>query len=161
MMKGGRGPERAPYSIMNVEIYKNLSENSVIGKTKTLVYQTQCEIKGESSIINPVLILQYNEQLFASNYVYIPAWSRYYFIDDVRVLTGGRVEVSLSVDVLESFKDSILELNVILSDTEQTGLNNYLPSESFVINCKHKTDIVNFSNGLLDNGEYILITAGG
>ena len=146
---------------MNVEIYKNLSENSVIGKNKTLVYQTPCEIKGESSIINPVLILQYNEQLFSSNYVYIPAWSRYYFIDDVRVLTGGRVEASLSVDVLESFKDAILELDVILSDTEQTGLNNYLPSESFVVNCKHKTDIVNFSNGLLDNGEYILITAGG
>ena len=160
-MKGGRGPERVPDSIMNVEIYKNISENSVIGKTKTLVYQTPCEIKGESSIINPVLILQYNEQLFSSNYVYIPAWSRYYFIDDIRVLTGGRVEVSLSVDVLESFKDSILELNVILSDTEQTGLNNYLPSESFVVNCKNKTDIVNFSNGLLDNGEYILITAGG
>lgn len=146
---------------MNVEIYKNLSENSVIGKIKTLVYSTECDIKGESSIINPVLILKYNEKIFESNYIYIPAWSRYYFIDDVRVLTGGRVEVSLSVDVLESFKDSILELNVILSDTEQTGLNNYLPSESFVVNCKHKTDIVNFSNGLLDNGEYILITAGG
>lgn len=155
------GARKGPDSVMNIEIYKNLSENSVIGKDKTLVYQTPCEIKGESSIINPILILQYNEQLFASNYVYIPAWSRYYFIDDVRVLTGGRVEVSLSVDVLESFKDSILELNVILSDTEQTGLNNYLPSESFVVNCKHKTDIVNFSNGLLDNGEYILITAGG
>ena len=160
MTRGG-GDRKVPYSIMNVEIYKNLSENSVIGKTKTLVYQTPCEIKGESSIINPVLILQYNEQLFSSNYVYIPSWSRYYFIDDVRVLTGGRVEISLSVDVLESFKDAILELNVILSDTEQTGLNRYLPSESFVVNCKHKTDIVNFSNGLLDNGEYILITAGG
>ena len=146
---------------MKVEIYKNLSENSVIGKSKTLVYETECEIRGESSIINPVLILQYNEQIFASNYVYIPTWGRYYFIDDVRVMTGGRVEVSLSVDVLESFKASILELNVILADTEQTGLNNYLPSESFVANCKHKTDIVNFSNGLLNNGEYILITAGG
>ena len=160
-MKGGGGPKGPPFSIMKVEIYKNLSENSVIGKNKTLVYETECEIKGESSIINPVLSLQYNEQVFASNYVYIPAWGRYYFIDDVRVMTGGRVEVSLSVDVLESFKVPILELNVILSDTEQTGLNNYLPSESFVVNCKHKTDIINFSNGLSDNGEFILITAGG
>lgn len=146
---------------MKVEIYKNLSENSVIGKIKTLIYSTECDIKGESSIINPVLILKYNEKIFESNYIYIPTWKRYYFIDDVRVMTGGRVEVSLSVDVLESFKDSILELNVILGDTEKTGRNNYLPSESFVVNCKHKTDIVNFSSGLLDNGEYILITAGG
>lgn len=151
----------APVSFMTVELYKNVSENAVIGKNKTLVYQTSCEIKGESSIINPVLILQYTEQLFGSNYVYIPAWGRYYFIDDVRVLPGGRAELSLSVDVLESFKTSILELNVILSDTEQTGVNRYLPSESFVVNCKSKTDIVNFSNGLLDNGEFILITAGG
>lgn len=160
-MRKEEGARRGPRSFMTVELYKNLSENNVIGKTKTLVYQAECEIKGESSVINPVLILQYNEQIFTSNYVSIPAWSRYYFIDDVRVMTGGRVEVSLSVDVLESFKDSILGLNVILSDTEQTGVNRYLPSESFVTNCKSKTDIVNFSSGLLDNGEYILITAGG
>lgn len=160
-MKGGRGPERVPVSFMTVELYKNLSENEVIGKSKTLVYSTECEIKAESSVINPILILRYNEQIFGTNYVYIPAWGRYYFIDDISVMPGGRVEVAMAVDVLESFKDSILELNVILSDTEQTGVNNYLPSESFVVNCKSKTDIVNFSNGLLDNGEYILITAGG
>ena len=146
---------------MTVEIYKNLSENSVIGKTKTLVYSTECDIKGESSIINSVLILKYNEKIFESNYVYIPTWKRYYFIDDVRVMTGGRVEVSLSVDVLESFKDSILELNVILGDTETTGVNKYLNSESFVTNCKTKTDIINFPRGLSDNGTYILITSGG
>lgn len=146
---------------MNIEIYKNLSENSVIGKIKTLVYQTPCEIKGESSIINPVLILKYNEKIFESNYIYIPTWKRFYFIDDVRVMTGGRIEVSLSVDPLESFKDDILELYVILGDTEATGVNKYLQSESFVTNCKTKTDIINFPRGLSDNGTYILITSGG
>ena len=118
-------------------------------------------IKGESSIINPTLILEYKVPLIGVNYVFIPDWNRYYFLNDMRVATGGRCEIDLSVDVLQSFKEQILKCGVILSDTEMTGVNNYLPSESFVVNCKHKTDIVNFSNGLLDNGEYILITAGG
>lgn len=156
-----RGTEGSPVSFMTVEIYKNLSENNTIGKKKTLVYSTECDIKGESSIINPSLILKHNEKISESDYIYIPTWKRYYFIDDVRTMTGGRVEVSLSVDPLESFKDWILELNVILGDTEQTGVNKYLNSDSFVTNCKTKTDIVNFPRGLSENGTYILITSGG
>ena len=44
---------------------------------------------------------------------------------------------------------------------EQVEADNYLVSESWVSKVKTKTDILQFSNGLLDSGEYILITAGG
>ena len=146
---------------MTIQLCKTADENNVINKTIAIVDTVNATIKGDSSIINPTLILEYKTPLIGINYVFVPDWNRYYFVKDMKAATGGRYEIDLSVDVLQSFKEQILKCGVILSDTEQTGLNNYLPSESFVVNCKHKTDIVNFSNGLLDNGEYILITAGG
>ena len=146
---------------MTIQLCNTADENNVINKTIATIDTVTATIKGDSSIINPTLILEYKTPLIGVNYVFIPDWNRYYFVKDMRVVTGGRYEIDLSVDVLQSFKEQILKCGVILSDTEQTGLNKYLPSESFVVNCKHKTDIVNFSNGLLDNGEYILITAGG
>lgn len=146
---------------MTIQLCNTTDENNVINKTIATVDTVTATIKSNSSIINPTLILEYKVPLIGVNYVFIPDWNRYYFVKDMIVTTGGRYEIDLSVDVLQSFKDKILKCGVILSDTEQTGLNNYLPSESFVVNCKHKTDVVNFSNGLLDNGEYILITAGG
>ena len=65
------------------------------------------------------------------------------------------------VDVLESFKTDIKNLSVILLNTQNVGVNNYLPSPVFRNNVKAKTDIINFPSGLNDTGEFILITAGG
>lgn len=146
---------------MTIQLCDTADKNNVINKTIATIDTVAATIKGESSIINPTLILEYKNPLIGVNYVFIPDWNRYYFVRDIKVATGGRYEIDLSVDVLQSFKEQILKCGVILSDTEQTGVNKYLPSDSFVVNCKSKTDIVNFSGGLLDNGEYILITAGG
>ena len=59
-----------------------------------------------------------------------------------------------------SFKDSILASRVLVNKSESNG-NNYLSGSNWVSNCKAKTDIISFSGGLLNDGQYILITAGG
>ena len=146
---------------MTIQLCSTLDENNVINKTIDTIENVNATIKDDSSIINPTIILTYKSTMASINYVYIPDWKRYYFVRDIRVLTGGRYEIDLYIDVLQSFKTEILACGCILSDTEQTGIDNYLPSDGIVPNCKSKTDIINFSNGLLDNGEYILITAGG
>lgn len=151
-----------------VNLYYNASENKVIGKTITLLGTLDCIFKDAVSIEHPVLIVSnitmsitgetYLDDL---NYLYIPKFNRYYYVDEIKTLTGGRYEIRCSVDVLESFRDDILNLNVILDHSENLGANMYLDSPVWVNNCKAKTDIINFSNGLLDTGEYILITVGG
>lgn len=66
----------------------------------------------------------------------------------------------MHVDVLESFKNEILSQNCII-EKSTLGFDLYLPDENLITQVKTKTDIVNFPNGLLDTGEFILITAGG
>jgi len=67
--------------------------------------ELECNIKAPSSIINPVLEVGTVSPI-AYNYCYIPAFNRYYFIDDI-VFNRGIWVLSCSVDVLASFKSEI------------------------------------------------------
>ena len=66
----------------------------------------------------------------------------------------------MSVDVLETYKNSILGLSAII-DNSTSNNDNYMPSNLWVSKVKTKTDVINFPSGLDDTGSYILITAGG
>ena len=145
---------------MNIILYVNNSEKNKIGKNLTNDFSLSGTLRDATDIINPVILVELNE-IANYNYCYISNFKRYYFITDITVIRTGLYAISLSVDVLESFKSEIKNLSVILLNTENVGLNNYLPSQVFRNNVKSKTDILNFPNGLNDSGEFILITAGG
>lgn len=145
---------------MNIILYVNNSEKNKIGKNLTNDFSLSGTLRDATDIINPIILVELNE-IANYNYCYISNFKRYYFITDITVIRTGLYAISLSVDVLESFKSDIKNLSVILLNTENVGLNNYLPSQVFRNNVKSKTDILNFPNGLNDSGEFILITAGG
>ena len=67
-------------------------------------------------------------------------------------------DISLKSDPLKSF--NLGSVTGVVIEAQNIG-NNYLEHRHFVRNVKSKTDILPFSSGLLDSGEYILITAGG
>lgn len=145
---------------MNLTLYVNNSEKNKIGKNITNDFNLSGTLRDATNIINPVILIELNE-IGNYNYCYIPDFNRYYFITDITVIRTGLFAISLMVDVLESFQTSIKNLSVILLNTQNVGVNNYLPSQVFCNNVKAKTDIINFPNGLNDSGEFILITAGG
>ena len=145
---------------MNLTLYVNNSEKNRIGKNLTNDFSLSGTLRDATNIINPVILIELNE-ICNYNYCYIPDFNRYYFITDITVIRTGLFAISLMVDVLESFQTDIKNLSVILLNTQNVGINNYLSSQVFCNNVKSKTDILNFPNGLNDSGEFILITAGG
>ena len=60
-----------------------------------------------------------------------------------------------------SFKVQILNLDIIAEQSTSPDEESYMQGEMWQSTVKTKTDIINFPNGLLENGEYILITSGG
>lgn len=74
-------------------------------------------LKDECNLLHPTLILQVKRvhdkvtvdgyDLNTVNYVYIPTWNRYYWLDNMTFLDAERVEITLSVDVLASYKKDI------------------------------------------------------
>lgn len=145
---------------MDITFYINNSEKNKISKNLTNNTHISGTLRNETGVMNPVILIHsVNPTKF--NYVYIPEFNRYYFITDMVSIRTDIWQVKLHVDVLMSFKDSLKNVKVILNDSEVEGADNYLTGEQWVTNVKDTTNIVNFPNGLLDNGEYILITAGG
>ena len=148
---------------MEITLYTNESEKNKLEKTLDHPILLEGTLRDESSIINPIILISSEKEdiPYMYNYAYVPAFGRYYFITDIESLRTGIWRVSMHVDVLMSYKEQIKNLNVIINNSEETGANNYLSGEQWITNVKNTTNIVNFPNGLNDNGEFILITAGG
>lgn len=117
-------------------------------------------LRGESSVINPSFQIETTNPS-SYNYCYIQEFGRYYFITDITSVRNGLWRIDCSVDVLMSFRTQILNLDVIISDATNENTNLYFSGDVWATTVKTKTDVLNFPNGLLDDGEYILITSGG
>lgn len=139
----------------------NTSDDNYINKSFQGIMSLAGVVKEPCSIENPVLNIKATGSIINCNYVKIPAFGRSYFVKDIVIKENGHYDVYCEVDVLESFKSIILNNPCIVEATESSGYDDYLPHESFVSTVKHKTDIIKFTGGLNDTGEFILITAGG
>ena len=147
---------------MQVTLCNTPSERNIINKVIQDVISVNATIKGELSVENPVLILDYTGDSNNINYMKIPELHRTYFINEIIKLTGQRYEVHGKSDVLESFKNDILNMNCIINKQQSaTHSNMFLDDGSFVMENKEFNSVINFPNGFNETGEYILITAGG
>ena len=90
---------------MKLQIYNNNSNTNVLTKKITLINTLEFIFKVDNSILQPILILK---NYSSGNYCYIKEFKRYYYITDIRVLTGGLYQLQLEVDVLMTYKDKII-----------------------------------------------------
>lgn len=146
--------------MVDLYLYQNTSEQNKLNKTLENEYHMEGNLKEQTSVSNPVIMIE-NENPTTYNYAYIPQFGRYYYIVDVSSVRNGLWQIAFKCDVLMSFKDYILQSDAIIKNTEVTDVTSYMDSDIWKALVKTKTDIVNFSSGLLESGEYILITAGG
>lgn len=144
-----------------ISLFKTDSENNRVVKTLTDEKQLSGELRNQTSVLNPSIRIESADNISTYNYAYISEFGRYYYITDIVSVRTNCWVVSLRCDVLMSYKDEIQGLNVILDNTQETGLSNYLSSPNWVNLVKTKTDIKVFPSGLSEQGEFILITAGG
>lgn len=144
-----------------ISLFKTNSENNRVVKTLTDEKQLSGELRNQTSVLNPSIRIESADNISTYNYAHISEFGRYYYITDIVSVRTNCWVVSLRCDVLMSYKDEIQGLNVILDNTQETGLSNYLSSPNWVSLVKTKTDIKAFPSGLSEQGEFILITAGG
>lgn len=120
---------------MKVEFYKCSSAPNRIDKTDFLekTYEaTNVKPKATESVLRINFEMKYRAEIFRSNYLYCQQTGRYYFIDDIQLMIGNRINVICSVDVLHTYRESILSepawvQSATSIDTEQKMLNNDFP----------------------------------
>ena len=147
---------------MEIKLCNTSDPKEKLNKTVTEGVTLNCLLKENTSIIDPVLIIESSQPVYNYNYVYIPMFRRYYYRTDIRSIGFNRWEFTAHVDVLKSYYEDIVSNSAIIEGTEKVQINKYLPDEKvFITNCKRLTNIINFPSGLNETGEFILITAGG
>lgn len=143
---------------MDITLYQNISENNRVGKILINAQTFTGNLRQSTSIINPVIMLNADNPT-VYNYAYISTFNRYYFINKIEAYRTGLFILTMSVDVLETYKTEIKGMLAIIDKNETVG-NNYFNDGSFVLDSRAYNQIINFSNGFNNNGEFILITAG-
>ena len=109
---------------MLVTLYNNSSDRRVLDKNITEIAALDCKIKGECSILNPVLIISIDSVQY--NYVYIHDFNRYYYIDDIVTLNSSLKELTCSIDVRKTYMNEIRDTSAIIARNERY-FNQYIP----------------------------------
>lgn len=112
---------------MQIFLYNTTDGKNVVNKKLTDETEMNIKFKDKTDIKNPLVII-HSENPISFNYAYIPNFKRYYFIDSIEVFPNSIYNVSLTCDVLESFKTDILESSGFISRQEM-NVNNYYNSD--------------------------------
>lgn len=137
---------------MNIYFYSTKSESNRLEKVienETLLSGT---MKNGIDLMNPVL--QVTTNLLEFNYCYIPSLSRYYFIDKVEITRTHLYTLYLKLDVLQTYKEQIKELKVVLSGSQS---NPYYKNYIDGVDVRTEYTTYQFENNFEENGEIILV----
>lgn len=143
---------------MDIILYNYQGNNNVINKDKTEVVRYSIKMKKNTSLTNPIVPIYSDYDLinFNVNYCYISEFNRYYFVDDVVPYPNKIYRLTLRVDVLESYKDDILNSS---SQIRVAGEMDY--SSEVSLDSRQQIDIYKGSNEFEEVFDYVLVTLGG
>ena len=90
------------------------------------------------------------EQLPLFNYVYIEQLNRYYYVNDIVSVKYKLWTISLSVDVLMSYKNALLSCSAFV-DRNENSYDNTIIDKKRVIQQGYDIEVSTVTNELLDN----------
>lgn len=145
---------------MEVQFFYNVSDPRCINKNLIEGDTFEGQARDQISIMNPIVTFD-TEDIIKYNYAYIPEFERYYSIDNIVAYRNNLYEVTMSVDVLMSFRRDILScVAVVDKQSMQENGDEYIDDGSLVTDNVMFTEVLEFDEGFNDTVEYILIVAG-
>lgn len=105
---------------------------------------------------NPILLL-HSTTIDNANYCYLPTFQRYYFINNVVRVNSRLVKVVLNTDLLMTYKNELLNNNVLITATSKPSyISSGLPTTELIETDRYTSDFT-----LPDGKTTILTTIGG
>lgn len=116
---------------MEIQLYTISDDKTKIDKTLgTAKTYSNCTIKEQVSVQDPVIRIQTNDNLSGINYAYIDRYGRYYFVNKVETTPNNMWQLTLHSDVLMSRKAEIRNLKGTVTRSE-TLFNGYLNDSEY------------------------------
>ena len=142
----------------SISLQNNSSPINKIGKAISTIATVSGDLKNESDVIRPEILIESDSSILSANYMTIDTFHRKYFIEEIQSVRTNLWLVKAHVDVLETYASQILSNTAVVLRQE----NNFdLLLNDGVFKCKQDPRIFyrKFPSGL-GNFNYILITQG-
>lgn len=142
----------------SISLQNNSSPINKIGKAISTITTVSGDLKNESDVIRPEILIESDSSILSANYMTIDTFHRKYFIEEIQSVRTNLWLVKAHVDVLETYASQILSNTAVVLRQE----NNFnLLLNDGVFKCKQDPRIFyrKFPSGLGDFN-FILITQG-
>lgn len=133
--------------MITIKVWTNFTKRKNSTKQPTGGTEIQCVLKEETSIENPVFIVD----VPMPGYTYVEAFTDYFFVTDIVNLDGYRSEVHCTLDVLATYKNTILAYNAFVeraeSEFEAFVIDPYLTAKQQITYIDKGLTAMNFLSG--------------
>lgn len=114
---------------MEFNLFKTDDDVNVINKELKDKQTYDILLKKDVDIYNPEIRIYSDTDLTGYNYAQIEHFGRYYFIEHIEPYPNGIYTFLLKCDVLESFKDGILNSKQVINDQRISVLTDIVESD--------------------------------
>ena len=158
---------------MTIYLYNSADDKRVVHKTLTGGYSISAVLLETSSVINPRLKLAWNDNYVSCNYLYIPAFNRFYFINNISADVGGIAIIDAHVDVLKTYASAFETCAAVVTRATRLNQNGsarstYIPDSKLPISTGRSIKAVEFSGtdlnidtATMTSTNFVLNVAGG
>lgn len=123
---------KTKFDNMSIFLYQNKSPENQVNKSLTNGIELKGTLRENCNIINPILIIQNDDMSILNyNYIYIPLFKRYYYINTISTIVNKLYQIECKIDVLMSFKNDIknLECVVVRQSNKQLAIQTFTPDD--------------------------------
>lgn len=155
---------------MNIYLYKTYDRHNKLNKTLTAVRSVSGTLKNATQLTDVTIDMTgIDDVINTFNYLYIDEFNRYYFVTDIKILSGDLYQIHAHVDVLYTYRELIKGMTVV-ADRSSNRFNRYLADSKSYRYANTYTIEQEFPDGFNNtssvhdtklNYSYILAVAGG
>lgn len=142
---------------MELDLFTTTDSKNTIGKTLADKHVININLKSDTDLKQPTLILSKSNVTKNFNYAKFPTLGLSYFIVDKSIMNNDHVRLQLKADLLETYKQDILNSTAIITAKDTPSyIDSTLPVDSRTEIDKYASDVT-----LPDNTSFVMVTVGG
>ena len=140
---------------MELNLYHTDDSQNTINKEKTLITTKNINLKQSTNLYQTFLILKNDKATNYSNVNYAKMLNKFYFVSHETIANNNFIKLNLKEDVLETYKDDILNSNFDIVAKSEIDYTSNVPTSK-----KVQTKIIKSNVTLTDDENIIVQTSG-
>lgn len=146
---------------MWIDFFKTTDDKRKLTKALTPLASKDCKLLMPCDVLNPEILVAKFDGWNDVNELFIADLHRYYFVNQTTMENGGLVRMTLHVDVLYTYADSLKSCNALI-DRQEFVFSPYIedPLLKVRVNRQREVKAIGSFGNPTAGTNYCLITAG-